>query len=104
MQALAIVMALALTTVALFPVVASGQGHVDLILVHGKIWTENPRQPEAEAVAIQGNRILEVADSDSIQKLACRVRAHAVQRRMDPKWQLGPRTMVAGSPANSSMD
>jgi predicted amidohydrolase YtcJ len=70
MQALAIVMALALTTVALFPVVASGQGHVDLILVHGKIWTENPRQPEAEAVAIQGNRILEVADSDSIQKLA----------------------------------
>jgi predicted amidohydrolase YtcJ len=70
MQALAVVIALALTTVALFPVVASGQGHVDLILVHGKIWTENPRQPEAEAVAIQGNRIVEVGDSSSIQKLA----------------------------------
>jgi predicted amidohydrolase YtcJ len=70
MQALSIVVAAALTAIALFPVVASGQGHVDLILVHGKIWTENPRQPEAEAVAIQGNRIVEVGDSDSIQKLA----------------------------------
>jgi predicted amidohydrolase YtcJ len=70
MQALSIVIAAALTTVVLFPVVASGQGHVDLILVHGKIWTENPRQPEAEAVAIQGNRIVEVGDNDSIRKLA----------------------------------
>src|ERR1700722_8646191 len=70
MQALAIVIALALTTVALFPVVAAGQGRVDLILVHGRIWTENPRQPEAEAVAIQENRIVKVGDSDSIQKLA----------------------------------
>jgi predicted amidohydrolase YtcJ len=70
MKALSIVIGAALTTVALFPVAASGQGHVDLILVHGTIWTENPRQPEAEAVAIQGNRIVEVGDSDSIRKLA----------------------------------
>jgi len=70
MQALSIVVAAVLTTVALFPVAASGQGQADLVLVRGKIWTENPRQPEVEAVAIQGNRIVEVGDSDSVLKLA----------------------------------
>jgi predicted amidohydrolase YtcJ len=70
MHALSIVVAAALTTAVLFPVRAFGQGQADLILVHGKIWTENPRQPEAEAVAIQGNRILEVGESDSVLKLA----------------------------------
>ena len=62
--------AAALTTAFLLPVAALGQARVDLILVHGKIWTENPRQPEADAVAIQGNRIVEVGDSDAILKLA----------------------------------
>ncbi len=42
----------------------------DLVLVHGKIWTENPRQPEAEAVAILGNRIVAVGTSAEIAKLA----------------------------------
>jgi predicted amidohydrolase YtcJ len=49
---------------------AVGQGQADLILVHGKIWTENPRQPEVEAVAIRGNRIAAIGSSDSILKLA----------------------------------
>jgi predicted amidohydrolase YtcJ len=49
---------------------AVGQGQADLILVHGKIWTENPRQPEVEAVAIRGNRIAAIGNSDSILKLA----------------------------------
>src|ERR1700730_18417823 len=70
MHALSIAAAAALTAALLFPVAALGQSHVDLILVHGKIWTENPRQPEAEAVAIQGNRIVEVGDSEAILKLA----------------------------------
>ncbi len=70
MHALSIAAAAALTTAFLFPVAALGQAHVDLILVHGKIWTGNPRQPEAEAVAIQGNRIVEVGDSEAILKLA----------------------------------
>src|ERR1700731_658697 len=70
MHALSIAAAGALTTAFLFPVAALGQAHVDLILVHGKIWTENPRQPEAEAVAIQGNRIVEVGESEAILKLA----------------------------------
>jgi predicted amidohydrolase YtcJ len=68
MHALSI--AAALTTAFLLPVAALGQAHIDLILVHAKIWTENPRQPEAEAVAIQGNRIVEVGDSEAILKLA----------------------------------
>lgn len=41
----------------------------DVVLLHGKIWTENPAQPEAEAVAIIGNRIVEVGTSAEIEKL-----------------------------------
>ena len=41
-----------------------------LILVNGKIWTENPKQPEAEAIAIEANRVLEVGSSEAIRKLA----------------------------------
>jgi hypothetical protein len=70
MHALTIAATAVLITVLLFPVAALGQAHVDLILVHGTIWTENPRQPEAEAVAIQGNRIVEVGESEAILKLA----------------------------------
>jgi predicted amidohydrolase YtcJ len=70
MHLASLIIATALTTAALFPVVALGQGQPDLILVHGKIWTENPRQPEAEAVAIRGNRIIEIGESNSILKLA----------------------------------
>lgn len=40
-----------------------------LLLVNGKIWTGNPQQPEAEAVAIQGNRILAVGSTAEILKL-----------------------------------
>ena len=42
----------------------------DMVLVHGKIWTENPRQKEAEAIAIVGNRIVSVGSSAEIMKLA----------------------------------
>jgi predicted amidohydrolase YtcJ len=42
----------------------------DLVLVHGKIWTENPQQSEAEAVAILGNRVAAVGTSTEILKLA----------------------------------
>ena len=48
----------------------SAQIFADVILVHGKIWTENPQQPEAEAVAILGNRIVAVGTSVEILKLA----------------------------------
>src|SRR5271163_3219136 len=42
----------------------------DMVLVHGKVWTENPQQPEAEAVAILGNHIASVGTSADILKLA----------------------------------
>ena len=41
-----------------------------LVLVNGKIWTENPRQAEAEAVAIEGNRIVAVGTSEEARKAA----------------------------------
>lgn len=47
-----------------------------LILLNGRIWTENPRQPEAEALAIEGNEILAVGSEPDIRKLAgpdCRI-------------------------------
>jgi predicted amidohydrolase YtcJ len=42
----------------------------DLILVNGKIWTVNKDQPEAEAIAIGRNRILDVGTNAAIRKLA----------------------------------
>ncbi len=41
----------------------------DLILLDGAIWTVNPVQPWAEAVALKGERILEVGTSKEIRKL-----------------------------------
>lgn len=46
------------------------QRAADLILVHGKIWTENPKQPEAEAVAVSGDRIVAVGTSAAMMKFA----------------------------------
>lgn len=46
------------------------QRAADLILVHGRIWTETNQQREAEAVAIQGNRIAAVGTSTEILKYA----------------------------------
>lgn len=45
-------------------------GDATLILTNGKIWTENPAQPEAQAVALDGTAILAVGDSAAIKKLA----------------------------------
>jgi predicted amidohydrolase YtcJ len=48
---------------------AKGQS-ATLILVNGRIWTENPQQREAEAIAIEGHRIIAVSSSTAIRKLA----------------------------------
>lgn len=45
-------------------------GQVDLVAVHGRIWTENPAQPEAEALAVVGHRIFAVGTDAEIRKLA----------------------------------
>jgi predicted amidohydrolase YtcJ len=41
-----------------------------IILVNGKVWTENPALPIAHAVALDGNTILAVGDDATIRKLA----------------------------------
>ncbi|HTY57630.1 MAG TPA: amidohydrolase [Bacteroidota bacterium] len=40
----------------------------DLVLIHGKIWTVNPAQPLAEAVACYGGRIIAVGTSDEVSR------------------------------------
>jgi predicted amidohydrolase YtcJ len=50
--------------------VLSLHAQVDLVALHGKVWTENPAQPEAEAFAVAGHRILAVGTDAEIQKLA----------------------------------
>lgn len=47
----------------------AAQMYADTVLVRGKIWTENPQQPEAEAVAILGDRIVSVGSAETVMKL-----------------------------------
>ena len=46
------------------------RAQVELIAIHGKIWTENPAQPEAEAIAVSGHRILAVGTTKEIERFA----------------------------------
>ena len=52
------------------PAQLAAQMFADTVFVHGKIWTENPQQPEAEAVAIFGGRIVSVGPSPAVLKWA----------------------------------
>jgi predicted amidohydrolase YtcJ len=45
-------------------------GAATLVLVHGHVWTENPAQPETEAIAVAGNRILLAGTSEEVLRLA----------------------------------
>jgi predicted amidohydrolase YtcJ len=45
------------------------QSSLTLLLINGKIWTGNPAQKEAEAVAIRGNRIVAVGTTSEILNL-----------------------------------
>jgi predicted amidohydrolase YtcJ len=45
-------------------------GGATLVLVHGRVWTENPAQPETEAIAIAGNHILLAGTSAEVLRLA----------------------------------
>jgi predicted amidohydrolase YtcJ len=44
------------------------QSYADLVLRNGKIWTVNPRQPQAQAVACVGERIAAVGSDAEIRK------------------------------------
>jgi len=54
---------------ALAPTLAA-QSYADLILTNGKIWTVNNAQPQAEAVACTGARIVAVGSTADISKWA----------------------------------
>ena len=40
----------------------------DLVLTRGNIWTGNPRQPQASALAVIGERIVEIGGADGIER------------------------------------
>src|SRR4051812_1205854 len=40
----------------------------DLIVTHAHIWTGNPAQPDASAVAVIGDRIVDVGSGDAIER------------------------------------
>jgi predicted amidohydrolase YtcJ len=48
----------------------NAQQHASLVLFNGKVWTGNPRQPESEAVACQGSRIVAVGSNQEIRRWA----------------------------------
>ncbi len=58
-----------LVLLALDCAAAHAQG-ASLILVNGKIWTENPAQPQAEAIALSAGRVAAVGTSAEIRRLA----------------------------------
>ena len=51
---------------------AGAQGLVvepaDIIVIHGRVYTENPKQPWAQAVAIRGGKIVAVGEDATIEK------------------------------------
>lgn len=49
---------------------SKAQSNADLVLFHGKIWTENTREPEAQALAIIGNHIAAVGSDEAVLKFA----------------------------------
>jgi len=61
--------------------------HAELIIQNGTIHTMDPAIPNAEAVAVQGNKILAVGSWEEIQHLA-----HSNTRRID----LAGRTLIPG--------
>src|SRR5215475_8796098 len=45
-------------------------GAADLLVTHGRVYTANPSQPWAEAIAVRGGRILAVGKDEDVQKLS----------------------------------
>ena len=52
---------------------ANAQGLIvkpaDIVVIHGRVYTENPKQPWAQAVAIHGAKIVAVGDDAVIEKM-----------------------------------
>jgi predicted amidohydrolase YtcJ len=58
---------------AIFAIAAAGSAgaqQASLLLLNGKVWTEDPAQPQAQAVAISGDAILAVGSDAELKRLA----------------------------------
>ncbi len=55
---------------ALSSTTAHAQAHADTVLVGGKVWTGNPRQPEAAAIAILDGKVAAVGSDAEIRRWA----------------------------------
>jgi predicted amidohydrolase YtcJ len=55
---------------ALVPPGVRAQAHADTVLVGGKVWTGNPDQPEAEAVAILDGKVAAVGSDADVRRWA----------------------------------
>ena len=53
--------------------ISSAQGLIvepaDIIVIHGRVYTENPKEPWAQAVAIRGSKIVAVGDDATVEKM-----------------------------------
>jgi predicted amidohydrolase YtcJ len=74
MKKQAALIGLSLMTLGLLPgcPVSPGGKMVDLVLINGSVWTGNPRQAWAEAVAVRGEEIFRVGTTAEIRKLAAK--------------------------------
>ena len=70
MNRLLLTLALAGLSAAVTSTPARAQAPADTILVGGKVWTGNPRQPEAQAVAILDGRIAAVGSDAEVRRWA----------------------------------
>ena len=77
----------ALAVVTWLTMVSGRQSSPDLVLFKGRIYTSNAKHPYAEALAIQGDRILAIGSTSEILRLAS---DHS--RRID----LAGRTVIPG--------
>ena len=68
-------------------VACAGAAAPDTVLINGKIFTANPAQPWAQAIAIRGDRVVAVGDTAAISALA-----GSSMRRLD----VGGRTIIPG--------
>jgi len=64
-----LVLALFLGTASLTQARQHATKPADIIVIHGRIYTENPKRPWAQAVAIRGAKIAAVGDDSTIEKM-----------------------------------
>src|SRR5262245_24416318 len=84
MRAAKVIVAAAVVTVL---GACAGGPRPDTVIVNAKVFTSNPLQPWAQAIAIAGDRIVAAGDSDTIAAMA-----GSSTRRIDA----GGRTIVPG--------